>query len=112
MGFFDFLPATRGDLKTLEAKMNQTIADFKARMDGKFAAANAKLDNVEADEAGLNAKQAELEQKIKDLEAKGPSLGVDDLKALADLETEYDALVTRTGKIADAVPDAIPPAAG
>lgn len=107
MAWDDWIFATRGDIRKLEIKMNQQIADFKARMEQKLADANTKLNNITTDETGLKAKQAELEARIAELEAAPEGdLSSEDLALLTQLEGEQDAVNARLAEIDAAVPDA------
>ena len=78
------------------------ITDFKAKVDGQFAAINTALDNVTADEAQLQKKIADLAAQI----AAGQStLTPEDQAALDAVVVEAGQVVARTQAVADAVPD-------
>ena len=59
MSWLDYLPATRGDLKRLEARMNQQVADALARLNASVSkelkAIADKLGQPDADNTAIAA---------------------------------------------------------
>ena len=67
MGFFDFLPATRGDLKTLEAKMNQADANLQAAVARVATSASTEIKAINDKLAALGSDDPVVVQAVADL---------------------------------------------
>ena len=102
MGWTDWLPAFRGDLRQLEAKLDANITALKTKFDADIAAINANLANISGDIDNLNAQIKALNDKL----AAGVTLSDEDKAALQAIADGADALSTSTKALADRTPDA------
>ena len=94
-------------VETKVSKVDDKITAFAAAANNALTKANTALDNIQADEANLAQKIAELQLQI----ANDPNsdLSPDSQAALDSVMSLANTVATRTQAAADSVPDSVPP---